>query len=1176
MQQGIIQGILLGSAAGLAIAIASPAAAQQTSQPAEASARALVNVDVEAQELDTALKLFARQSGADILYAPDLVRGRKTDGVSGSYRVAHALTRLLRGTGLVYREVSHNVFALRVPAAANAEQSVDGAAAALSGRVVNASSGAGLPGARLKVAGTPLETITDQDGRFHFPSVPAGEPEIWVEYLGQPPQTVVAPSDSQERRDFAITVGQTADQIVVRGFRGSLARALNQQLNAANNTTVVSSDLLGSFPAETVSEALRRVPGVAFGRGDDTGEGSRITVRGFSSEAINIQLNGLELQGTGFERTIDLSGFLADNISQITIHKSLLPSHEANGSGGLVEIETKSGLDYGDFQFSLGLEGELGFDRDFGEEYQVNAVLAKKLTPSFGVAATVQYRKTDRLNYDAGISDYLPPVLPDGYNYIFYVPASMQFPFDDAMSGRLINGANYSRRTREEENFTASFNAAWEISDTTTLRFDAQRIQVDQLTNTARTTASFLTSAIDMPIPELDGEVRRRQVLASLRPNLALNVKDIRTTQNTLSLRGTTQLDRWDFKYKAGYSFARSKSNNANLSALGNTQTSLGAIIDPDTGVVHPDGDGASRFVDGAFVLAPNGLPIPSLTAFGFDLLNATSEYNLTSANRTITNSPTESYILEGSARYLSQSGLLDYVEFGAKYDRSSRKSADDLFASTSVGSLASIESYLRVFGKETGLDYFGEGLASSLALGDIGAGGLTLPFLLESSVDRIFEILPSLTQDDPSTPFDEQRFNYTDTRGLDPINDPGALTPARTKEERLAAYIEGKVEFGRFDLVGGVRMERTTRSGTTLSTPSVRTADNVVEPRETFVGAGLVEFSELAGTQTTWTPSALLNYRPVDNVVARLSYNRTTVNPSLRLIRRPRAIHIDLRPTQNRVILREANPDLKPTTTDNYEFDVAYYFRDTPGLVRAGVFYKTTSNNFTNVFFNDADDGSVRQEVLDYFGDLATARPELVAFDDGTQFLRNRPENGEGGKIYGFELELIRQLDFLPGFLGDFGVLGNLTYTKGDFPTLVLGRNDAGDPETFSIDRALADQAAWVYNASLNYQRGGFEGRLIYTYQDASVKTFEVHGLDTIEPDYATLDLRLSYDLPISFGDLTVYLQGDDLLRDSDEPSLRSAVSSQFNDGPADFFYPGNFQFTGGRTVTAGIRARF
>ena len=1173
MQQGIIHGVLLAGAAGLAIATAAPASGQET---AEVAAETAVTVDIEAQRLDAALKQFASQSGADILYAPDLVKGRKSAGAKGRFTISQALERLLRGTGLVHREVSRNVFALQVPARTSAGQGDTGRASAFGGRVINAASGAGLPGARLTIVGTSLEAIADQDGRFHFPAVPGGEREVWVEYLGQPPQTVMVPADPDQRRSFAIALGREAEQIVVRGFRGSLAKALNQQLNAPNNSTVVSADLLGSFPAETVSEALRRVPGVAFGRGDDSGEGSRITVRGFSSEAINIQLNGLELQGTGFERTIDLSGFLADNISQVTIHKSPLPSHEANGSGGLVEIETKSGLDYGDFQFSLGLEGETGFDRDFGEEYQVNAVLAKKLTPSFGVAATVQYRKTDRLNYNANVSDYLPPVLPEGYNYIFYVPESMKFPFDEALSGRLVNGTSYLRRSREEDNLTVSFNAAWEVSDTTTLRFDAQRIQVDQLTNIARTTVSFLATAVDMPIEELGGEVRRRQVLASLRPNLALNRKDIRTTQNTLSLRGTTQLDRWDFRYKAGYAFARSKSNNANLSALGNTQTDLDLIIDPDSAVIHPDGAGGSRYVDGAFVFLPNGLPVPSLTAFGSELLNAPGEYNLTSATRTITNSPTESYLLEGSARYLSQSGILDYIEVGAKYDSSSRKSADDLFASTSVGSLASIESYYRIFGKETGIDYFGSGLAGNLALGDIGAGGLTLPFLLGSSVDRIFEVLPSLAQDDPSTPFDEARFNYTDTRDLDPILNPDALTPARTEEERLAAYVEGKVEFGRFDLIGGVRMERVRRSGTTLSAPSVRTADNVVEPRDTFVGAGLVEFSELAGTQTTWTPSALLNYRPADNIVARLSYNKTTVNPSLRLIRRPRAIYIDLRPTQNRVILREANPDLKPTKTDNYEFDVAYYFRDTPGLVRAGVFYKKTSNNFTNVYFNDADDTSVRQEVLDYFGDLATARPELVAFNDDTQFLRNRPQNGEGGKIYGFELELIRQLDFLPGFLGNFGVLGNLTYTKGDFPTLVLGRNDAGESETFSIDRALADQAAWVYNASLNYQSGGFEGRLIYTYQDASVKSFEVHGLDTIEPDYATLDLRLSYEIPVSFGGLTVYLQGDDLLRDADEPSLRSAISSQFNDGSADFFYPDSFQFTGGRTITAGIRARF
>ena len=1171
MRFGIIQCALLASVA--TAALSAPAQAQQQ---AEAPPRAPVRIDVEAQDLDNALKDFARQSGADIVYSPDLVAGRTSRTVQGRLGVAQALERLLQGTGLRYREVSPNVFALQAPARTTSNSGPD-ARTPLSGRVINPETGAGLPGARVSIPGTALEAVTDQDGRYHFPAVPSGETEVRIEYLGQPGRTVVVPADEESRRNFAINVGAAGEQIVVRGFRGSLAAALNQQMTASNNTTVVAADLLGSFPAETVSEALRRVPGVAFGRDADSGEGSRITVRGFSSEAINIQLNGQELQGTGFERTIDLGGFLADNISQITIHKSLLPSHESNGSGGLVEIETKSGLDYGDFQLSLGLEGETGFDRDFGGEYQVNAVAAKKLTPSFGVAATIQYRKTDRLNYNADISSFLPPVMPEGYTSVTLIPASMQFPFDEEINKRLINGVSYVQRDRDEENLTASFNAAWEVSDTTTLRFDAQRIQNKIDNSAARTTVSYLTLAVpDMPIPELDGELRRRSVLSSLRPNVGITRNEIDTTQNILSLRGTTQLDRWEFKYKAGYTFARSKSNNATLNALGANNTMLADLIDPATAVTNPDGAGTPRFVDGGFFTSPGGLPLPSLTAEGSDFLNASGTYTLTSATRSFTNSPTKSYLLEGSVRYLPPSNLFEYIEVGGKYDRSSRKSADDLFASTNVGSLASIESYIRLVGQETELGYFGDGVFGNSELADIGASGITLPFLLGSSIDNIFGVLPSLLVDDPSTPFNERRFTYADNRGLDPIINPSAQSPAETVEEHLSGDVEGKIEFGKFDLAGGVRVEKFNRSGTTLSTPSVRLADGTFEPRDTFVSAGLVDFDELGGTKLTWTPSVLLNYRPLDNLVARFNFYMTTVNPDFRLIRRPRQVFVDLRPIANNVIIREANPDLRPTKTNNYEFDVAYYFQDSPGIVRAGVFYKTIKNNFTNVLFQDAGDETARQDAIDYFGELAVSRPDIVEFDEDTQFFRNRPTNGEGGKIYGVELELIRQLDFLPGFLKDFGVLGNLTYTKGEFPTLLAGRNDDGTIGQFSLNRALEDQATWVYNASVNYQRGGFEGRLIYTYQDASVNTFEIHGLDTVSPDYATLDLRVSYNIPTSFADITFYLQGDDLLRGSDFGSLRSATSSQFNEGSAEFFFPNSFQYTGGRTVTTGVRARF
>ena len=53
----------------------------------------------------------------------------------------------------------------------------------------------------------------------------------------------------------------------------------------------------------------------------------------------------------------------------------------------------------------MSVEGESNFDRDFGEEYQINGTIAKELTPSFGIAATLQYRNTDRLNYDVSILD---------------------------------------------------------------------------------------------------------------------------------------------------------------------------------------------------------------------------------------------------------------------------------------------------------------------------------------------------------------------------------------------------------------------------------------------------------------------------------------------------------------------------------------------------------------------------------------------------------------------------------------------------------------------------------------------------------------------------------------------------------------------------------------------------
>jgi len=69
---------------------------------------AAVQFRVPAGPLQTALPLFAAQSGEQILYSTDLVAGRQSPGVTGSLNTDRALTTLLEGTGLRARRTSPN------------------------------------------------------------------------------------------------------------------------------------------------------------------------------------------------------------------------------------------------------------------------------------------------------------------------------------------------------------------------------------------------------------------------------------------------------------------------------------------------------------------------------------------------------------------------------------------------------------------------------------------------------------------------------------------------------------------------------------------------------------------------------------------------------------------------------------------------------------------------------------------------------------------------------------------------------------------------------------------------------------------------------------------------------------------------------------------------------------
>lgn len=68
-----------------------------------------VKLDIPAQSLASALREFGKQAGLEVLYSPDVVKGVKSRGVSGSLEPEEALDTLLQGSGISYHREGNTI-----------------------------------------------------------------------------------------------------------------------------------------------------------------------------------------------------------------------------------------------------------------------------------------------------------------------------------------------------------------------------------------------------------------------------------------------------------------------------------------------------------------------------------------------------------------------------------------------------------------------------------------------------------------------------------------------------------------------------------------------------------------------------------------------------------------------------------------------------------------------------------------------------------------------------------------------------------------------------------------------------------------------------------------------------------------------------------------------------------
>ena len=315
-----------------------PAAAQAPSDTTGAADRYTFTAD---GPLSDALDRLMAETGADLVYATDLVAGKTARCHVENATAAEALHCILLGTEVSAEPRGQDRFVL-VPRP-------DDASHTLSGFVVDAASGEALVGANLYVPALRRGTTTNQEG-FYSLSLPAESVRLVVSYLGYERKVIPLKLQSDRRR----TIELSPSAVQAGSLEVTAEQAPLQQTTRTSTVEITAKrarqtpTLLGQTD---VLKTLQLLPGVQSGNEGTSG----LYVRGGTPDQNQILLDGAPLYNVshlfGF-----LSVFNPDIIQNVRLTKGGFPARYGGHLSSVVEVSTEDGNRKGyDVEGSLGL-----------------------------------------------------------------------------------------------------------------------------------------------------------------------------------------------------------------------------------------------------------------------------------------------------------------------------------------------------------------------------------------------------------------------------------------------------------------------------------------------------------------------------------------------------------------------------------------------------------------------------------------------------------------------------------------------------------------------------------------------------------------------------------------------------------------------------------------------------
>lgn len=805
----------------------------------------------------------------------------------------------------------------------------------------------------------------------------------------QQPAGGATPASQQPQTNEAAPPEEQA--IVVTGFRGSLARALNMKQRENASTDSILAEDIGKFPDLNLSESIQRVPGVALQR--DGGEGRQITVRGLGPQFTRVRINGMEALttaggadasgGTNRSRSFDFNIFASDLFNSITVRKTAEASTEEGSLGATVDLRTARPFDYHGFTLTASAQG------DYND-------LAKKVTPrgAILIADTFAHGTLGAL---VSVAYTRRKLIEEGFSTVRWAPATSFAPGFQSVGGvaclnaagsaalspapgdcGTVDAAQHPRFPRvdryydDQKRLGVTASLQWKPSENTLVSLDGlyadfkgtreeQYLEAPSFSvGAACTTANRANSC----------GIADTEVVSS---NITNGVM-YGGTFNDVDLRVEDRFDKLDTKFKQLTLEASQRfSDQVSMSFLGGHSTSRHR--NPVQNTLTYDQYNVDNYS------YDYGSPSGRSPVFNFGTANLTS--------------PSAWVLSQIRLRAATADNTYDTADLGLNWK------VNDEFQIDVGGSWKKYRFDTTELRRQNPAS---PNTNQETVIPAAIAGTSLAGFSKTVTINGYTFLAPDYFAADSQFHFgDPAAFGGAFALGPG----PALGNNATVKERDEGGFVQASFnhDFGAFLLRGNV---------------GVRYVDTHQASTGYAIVANQINQITVRSSYDDWLPSANIVIEPMRNLDFRFAASRVMSRPNLGSLNPGATINVS---GANRTVTA-GNPFLQPFRASSYDAAVEWYFQP-GGLISVAIFEKKVGSFITTL----QSRGTFAQNPFGLpISLLAPACGTLSGCDATTIFTFSSPTNTPGGPVKGFEINYQQPFKFLPGFLHNMGVLLNYT----------------------------------------------------------------------------------------------------------------------------------------------------